>query len=259
MKEITVKVPDNFNILDGYEVKLVKKDECSSKFKKGDVFVTETGYIGIFEKLGYTKPSTGNLVVYYSVLYSPDIKNFIKLNKIDYGVGHECDCRLATDEEREILINALKEKSYESENASSILKNVFNIETKEINTYQDLIDNKILCEGYYITVDSKISDFYKQPIKESYKDVATSEKIAKRMLAMAQISQLMPYYGGDITNEEWNDSNITKFIIERIGNDIDTDDYCSHSFHFLAFHTPEQRDKFLKYNESLIKDYLMIK
>ena len=26
------------------------------------------GYIGMFEKLDYTKPSTGNLVVYYSVL-----------------------------------------------------------------------------------------------------------------------------------------------------------------------------------------------
>lgn len=29
-------------------------------------------------------------------------------------------------------------------------------------------------------------------------------------------------------------------------------------FEFLAFHTIEQRDEFLKYNEQLVKDYLMI-
>lgn len=29
-------------------------------------------------------------------------------------------------------------------------------------------------------------------------------------------------------------------------------------YHFLAFHTREQRDNFLKYNEQLVKDYLMI-
>jgi len=27
---------------------------------------------------------------------------------------------------------------------------------------------------------------------------------------------------------------------------------------FLAFHTGQQRDDFLKYNEQLVKDYLMI-
>ena len=42
MKEITIKVPDNFNIPECYEVKVVKKDEHSSKFKKGDVFEIET-------------------------------------------------------------------------------------------------------------------------------------------------------------------------------------------------------------------------
>lgn len=255
MKEITIKVPDNFNIPEGYEVKLVKKDECSSKFKKGDVFVTETGYIGIFEKLGYTKPSTGNLVVYYSVLYSPSINNFIGLNKIDYGVGHECDCRLATDEEREILINALKEKSFESEKAVSILKDVFNIEVKEINTYQDLINNHTEINGYFIGSTSNIV-FNNSYASINNKNLATSEQIAKSMLTMAQISQLMPYYGGD-NHDMWVYPN-NKYVIRRVGDRIISDTTES-NYYFLSFHTPEQRDKFLKYNERLVKDYLMIK
>lgn len=32
---------------------------------------------------------------------------------------------------------------------------------------------------------------------------------------MAQISQLMPYYGGEITDEEWEDRSIRKYIIFR--------------------------------------------
>mgnify|MGYP005967294557 CR=1 FL=1 len=34
------------------------------------------------------------------------------------------------------------------------------------------------------------------------KHLAISKKVAKLMLAMAQISQLIPYYGGEITDEE---------------------------------------------------------
>lgn len=30
------------------------------------------------------------------------------------------------------------------------------------------------------------------------------------------------------------------------------------NYEFLAFHTAEQRDEFLKNNEQLVKDYLMI-
>ena len=77
------------------------------------------------------------------------------------------------------------------------------------------------------------------------------------MLAMALISQLMPYYGGEITDEEWYDTNFHKYVINKIENKIDVD--CYHGrYYFLAFHTMEQRDNFFKYNEQLVKDYLMI-
>lgn len=77
------------------------------------------------------------------------------------------------------------------------------------------------------------------------------------MLAMSMISMLMPYYGGAITDEEWANDNILKYRIVRVGSHImalKSTTSCS----FLAFHTPEQRDNFLKYNYELVKDYLML-
>lgn len=88
------------------------------------------------------------------------------------------------------------------------------------------------------------------------KNVFLTEKHAKSALAMAQISQLMPYYGGEITDEEWKDGTLRKFIIIREGTSILSNWY-TNVYSFLAFHTEEQRDLFLKNNEQLVKDYLM--
>lgn len=86
-----------------------------------------------------------------------------------------------------------------------------------------------------------------------------TQKAAKSAIAMAQISQLLPYYGGVITDEEWCNP-IPKYCITRNnGNRIEqTTRYYSYSF--LAFHEKEQRDKFMSYPENvqLVKDYLMI-
>lgn len=128
----------------------------------------------------------------------------------------------------------------------------------KIRTYKDLINNKIEVKGYYITNISNINDA-NGFANDSNKNIALSEKVAKSMLAMAMISQLMPYYGGEITDEEWNDNyKSSKYVITKQGNNcIDVNEYFAR-YHFLAFHTAEQRDEFLKYNEQLVKDYLMI-
>lgn len=124
-----------------------------------------------------------------------------------------------------------------------------------IRTYQDLIDNSIYLNGYAIFSTSDIVNT-KLWASSSSKKLALSKKVAKSMLAMAMISQLIPYYGGEVTNGEWmNFSN--KYVIEKFKNTMGTGTY-THSYNFLAFHTAEQRDNFLKYNEQLVKDYLMI-
>lgn len=127
-----------------------------------------------------------------------------------------------------------------------------------IRTYQDLIDNEVKISGYWISYNSKVEEFCRnQVIAPNNKDVAASEKVAKSMLAMAMISQLMPHYGGDITDEKWT-YPCCKYVIKRHNRTTIDIDATNGVWDFLAFHTAEQRDEFLKYNEQLVKDYLMI-
>lgn len=105
-----------------------------------------------------------------------------------------------------------------------------------------------------------ISEFFEAsgvPASNSNRNIFLTEKHAKSALAMAQISQLIPYYGGEITNDEWKDSSIRKYIIFRKMSYVERCEAYS-NYEFLAFHTAEQRDEFLKNNEQLVKDYLMI-
>ena len=127
-----------------------------------------------------------------------------------------------------------------------------------IKTYQDLISNKIKISGYFISnQDAIIKENDNCFASEIMKDVALSKKVAKSMQAMAMISQLIPFYGKEITDKEWEDGKICKYCLERDNNQIEKNNVYW-SYHFLAFHTSDQRDDFLKYNEQLVKDYLMI-
>lgn len=126
-----------------------------------------------------------------------------------------------------------------------------------IRTYQDLIKNRIRISGYNINTDSSMSGVEVMSGLMNRK-VAATEKVAKSMLAMAMISQLFSYYGGAITDEEWKEISWTnKYTIDKIEGNIVKESWTTR-YNFLAFHTAKQRDNFLKYNEQLVKDYLMI-
>ena len=107
-------------------------------------------------------------------------------------------------EEKEVRISI--PEGYEIDNEkSSFEKIVFKkIKSGEvIKTWDDLVDKKITAYlgSRYITTDCTISELSKYHIiKNTDKNVAINERVAKSMLAMAQISQLMPYYGGAVTN-----------------------------------------------------------
>lgn len=90
-------------------------------------------------------------------------------------------------------------------------------------------------------------------------NVFATKKQAKSALAMARISQIMVHdkrFGGVVTDEEWR-SGMLIATIDRINN-VPRQNLNSRLYNFLAFHTEEQRDLFLKENEDLVKDYLMI-
>lgn len=126
-----------------------------------------------------------------------------------------------------------------------------------IKTYKDLIHYKKEIKGYWVDIDGKPIPCYSDNLGGFSNTIAASEKVAKSMLAMAMISQLMPYYGGEITDEEWNTGK-WKYSIIKLNNKIYKNNKGANIYRFLSFHTPEQRDEFLKYNEQLVKDYLMI-
>ena len=115
-------------------------------------------------------------------------------------------------------------------------------------------------QGFWITTKSQISTAYCIKNDEN-RNVFATVKQAKSALAIAQISQIIKNderFGGPVADEEWCRFNLDKYIIYRRGGNIHTCDTTDDEYYLLAFHTKEQRDLFLKENENLVKDYLMI-
>lgn len=102
--------------------------------------------------------------------------------------------------------------------------------------------------GVFIGEDSILLSVSDVSYTKYNRNIFIDAKHAKSALAMAQISQLMPYYGGEITDKEWGDHRILKRIILRSDDCIKISD-ASIKYNFLAFHTKEQGDNFLDNNE----------
>lgn len=111
-------------------------------------------------------------------------------------------------------------------------------------------------KGYMLSGEL-ITNFVKDPLKIC---VFANEKQAKRAKAYAIITQIIANdsrFGGEITDEEWLNPNVWKFVLYRFNNIIGKDSRTLWYFP-IAFHTAEQRTLFLKENEQLLKDYFMI-
>ena len=122
-------------------------------------------------------------------------------------------------------------------------------------------DNKdVQIKGYYISNVSIIRPSEFNSNNCCNYNVFATEKQAKSALAMARISQIMANderFGGVVTDEEWEHNESVKYVIQRGTKNI-IKNYCYHLYHFLAFHTLEQRDLFLEENEDLVRDYLCL-
>lgn len=161
------------------------------------------------------------------------------------------------DKPKEITISI--PDGYEiDEDLSSFDKIIFK-KKRQIKTWDDLLDKDVPNKSIFISNNSLLHEsYYKSNTFCQYdKNIFIDERHAKSALAMAQISMLIPYYGGAITNEEWEDDNLFKYNIERYKNTVYLDGH-STMYTFLAFHTEEQRDSFYENNKQLVNDYLMI-
>ena len=150
-------------------------------------------------------------------------------------------------------------KGYEIDKENSSFECIKFRKKKEIKTWDDLCKHGSSKNGGFfiraygnidpIDIDGRLSN--------SERSVFLTEKEAKSARAAAMISQLMPYYGGAITDAEWEDSGVQKFVIFRRWNRVVFD--VTYTFYrYLAFHTEEQIDSFYKNNEQLVRDYLML-
>ena len=157
-------------------------------------------------------------------------------------------------ETRELVITI--PEGYEIDKENSTFECIkFKKKVKKIDTWDDL-DN---ISGYMINNMSEIITVPVISAEDMDKNVFISEKYAKAALALAQISQLMPYYGGEITDKEWKDPSIPKYnILYELGAIISTVGY--NIKHITSFHTREQRDKFMSIPENiqLVKDLYMV-
>lgn len=122
-------------------------------------------------------------------------------------------------------------------------------------------DNDPEVNGFYIDRDNEL---LKQTSRikwvERNRNIFATEKQAKSVQAMAELSQIMANderFGKPFTDEEWSSTDISKYVIGRYSDEIELESYCN-TWYFLAFRTPEQRDLFYKENEDLIKQYYML-
>ena len=123
-------------------------------------------------------------------------------------------------------------------------------------------DDKEMTGGGYMLLDGEVvaTDIDLNINSPLNSDVFATEKHAKSARAMARISQIMANddrFGGPITDGEWEDEYVDKFILDRVNGEIIKDVYVG-PFVLLAFHTEGQRNLFLSKYERLVKDFLMI-
>ena len=139
---------------------------------------------------------------------------------------------------------------YEIDKEKSSFEKIVFKKKVEVNCWEDLRN----IPGVYIAVNSCITPVTASGLVVSQnQNVFLNEKYAKSALALAQISQLLPYYDTII---DWTSGN-SKFCICRVNNHIEIRHWVS-IYHVLAFNTKSEAERFLKNNEQLVKDYYML-
>lgn len=160
-----------------------------------------------------------------------------------------------SEETKEVKINV--PEGYEIDTEKSTFTNI--VFKKKCLSWLEYLKQKcsnVYVAGYAIS-ETFINTCFKDPL-----DICTfaTKKQAKRAKAYALITQIMKNddrFGGEITDEEWANSDVWKYVLYRFNNTVGKD---SRTLWYapIAFHTAEQRSLFCKENGRLLKDYFMI-
>lgn len=137
-----------------------------------------------------------------------------------------------------------------------------NIVIRKKERWSDNKDNSFL--GFY--VDYKHCESIEESIKsDTFNNpnchfTFANKELACSAVAMAQISQIIANdkrFGGFVTDVEWADSDMPKYVIKRTSCQFILETEYS-EYYFLAFHTKEQRSLFFNEYYSLVNKFLMI-
>lgn len=149
-------------------------------------------------------------------------------------------------------------EGYEIDKENSTFECIKFKKKDRVNTWRDLPCLKggmITATGAYYEL---VPSCYGTVVTEGNNLTFLNKKYAKAAIALAKISQLMPYYGGEVTNEEWKNDEWKYCVL------IDKFEIYYHTAvkvkYLVAFHTKEQRDRFLSFPENvqLVKDLYMV-
>lgn len=237
-----------------------RKEKVIEWLKDNDVF-EKFMYNLLYERPGYNPFTEKELNVYlisksFSWIHTQEGLDFWRnIDKKYYEFyGNLTTNKTTKMKEKSIKIEV--PEGYEIDKEKSTFENII-FKKKETKPWRKKYNN---VNGYYIgefSVIKPISDIRWMPTEFN---VFATKKQAESALAMAQISQIMvndPRFGGNISDEEWQATCVPKWTIYRRESRYCTEIYYG-TYVFLAFHTKEQRDLFLKENEDLVKQYLMI-
>lgn len=205
-------------------------------------------------KNSFDKEYIKSLLLHYPDNFYLQWKNE-QMEDVKIRIKHKLSIDLQTFkinmENKELIINV--PEGYEIDKENSTFECI-KFKKKEIKPWRYSHE---VTSGYNL-IGTKISDLSDDL---GGKALYITKKQAKSALAMAQISQIMSNderFGGPITDEEWGNVKVNKYIIHRSGKSTITKTFINSSYSFLAFHTEKQRNSFLEENEDLVKDYLMI-
>lgn len=141
-------------------------------------------------------------------------------------------------------------KGYEIDTKKSTFENIVFKKKTIANCWEDLPK---VSGALIMNTSSEIYTTDDFPTTFSSKNVFLNEKYAKSALALAQISQLLPYYDSKV---DWNKYG-EKYVIVRSYNSLAIEvNY--QVYRLLAFNTYAEAARFLKHNERLVKDYYMM-
>lgn len=206
--------------------------ECYQEIKlfcDGDILQSTSGHPFIFDGQRVLNEA---LSCHCGIDIKGELQLFLdKVIPVRWCSDDELKITYATPENKNLLLKKLKEEGYECElgNYGRKVINMF-----KIKTFDDLKSHKL-------------------------PDLSDNDKLRKHNEAVTKIIMLFPYYGGKISENEWDDIDQKKFIIQFCNKSrriVVTED--SKSRYFLAFHTFEKAKDFIDNNEELIRDYYLL-